>query len=125
MYERLNALESLVNTCCQNSQSKTVVDPAFSKNVELNNAKAIVLNQNMPNPFSENTVITFQIPETVNNAQIMFADNNGNIIKTVEISERGFGELKVYAANLSSGSYVYYLVCDGKTIDTKRMVCTK
>ncbi|MFH0865488.1 MAG: tail fiber domain-containing protein, partial [Bacteroidota bacterium] len=93
--------------------------------VELVTENAIILNQNDPNPFAEETNITYSLPDNVNEAKIMFYDNNGKIIKTVELIGRGDGTLHVYASNLSSGIYAYALVADGKVIDTKKMVCTK
>jgi hypothetical protein len=93
--------------------------------VELATENLIILNQNDPNPFAEETDITYFLPETVNNAKMMFYDNTGRIIKAVELQGTGNGTLHVYASNLSSGIYVYALIVDGKVIDTKKMVCNK
>ena len=71
------------------------------------------------------TTISFQIPETVQSAKIVFIDNLGNLIKQVEINERGHGELIVYAQDLSAGLYTYYLVANGQTIESKKMVLSK
>jgi hypothetical protein len=92
--------------------------------VELNNY-AIVLDQNSPNPFAEQTTITYKIPVDVKDAQLFFYDNNGRVLKVVQITERGEGSLLVYASNLSSGTYTYSLVADAKLIDTKKMHCQK
>lgn len=91
-------------------------------NVELSNKENIVLNQNVPNPFAERTVITFSIPESVGQAQIHFYDGTGKLINTVDINERGNGQINVFANDLSTGVYTYSLVADGKIISTKRMV---
>ena len=93
--------------------------------VELVNSSAIILNQNVPNPFAEKTLITYFIPESVNQAQILFYNDLGEILKTVDIKEKGKGQLTVYASNLSSGTYTYTLLADGNVVDTKKMVCTK
>jgi hypothetical protein len=90
--------------------------------VELRNELAIVLDQNVPNPFAETTVITYSIPAAVTRAQIHFYDASGNLIKTVEITERGDGQLNVFGQDLSSGLYTYTLVTDGQLIATKKMV---
>lgn len=90
--------------------------------VELNNGESIVLNQNVPNPFAEKTVITYTIPQSVQEAQIVFYDATGSLIKTIDIRERGNGQINVYAQDLSSGTYTYSLVADGKVVATKRMV---
>jgi hypothetical protein len=55
----------------------------------------------------------------------MFYDNTGKILKSVELTGTGNGTLHVYASNLSAGLYMYSLVADGITIDTKKMVCAK
>ncbi|PCJ86711.1 MAG: hypothetical protein COA57_05740 [Flavobacteriales bacterium] len=98
-------------------------DGQFSSQiVELRDAKAIILNQNDPNPFKENTTISYFIPEETGQAVIMFYDNLGRIVKEIQVEDKGFSELKVYASDLSNGIYTYSLVADGKIIDSKKMV---
>ena len=46
----------------------------------------------------------------------------GEIIKEILITEKGKGQLNVYASDLSSGIYTYTIVVDGITIDTKKML---
>lgn len=46
-------------------------------------------------------------------AKIMFYDNNGRVLKSVPVIERGASSLLVYASNLSSGTYIYSLIADG------------
>ena len=96
--------------------------------VELENIHAIVLNQNEPNPFAEQTTITWNVPAPEKgalDAVLMFYDNTGSILKTVKINETGGGSLLVYGSKLSSGIYTYSLVVNNKTIDSKRMVKSK
>ncbi len=95
---------------------------ANSIDVKLRNGEIIVLNQNVPNPFAEKTIITYFIPESIGKAQIHFYNNEGGLINTVEIKERGNGQINVYADDLSSGIYTYSLIADGRFISTKRMV---
>jgi len=91
-------------------------------NVNLSDRNAIVLNQNVPNPFAESTVITFSIPASVQKAQIHFYDGQGKLINSVDVLERGNGQLNVFANDLSTGVYTYSLVADGQIVATKRMV---
>jgi hypothetical protein len=93
-----------------------------SQAVSLSDKNVIVLNQNVPNPFAESTVITYNVPMDFNKAQINFTTNDGTIIKTVDVISKGEGRLNVFANDLTNGSYIYSLVVDGKVIDTKRMV---
>ncbi|HNQ68730.1 MAG TPA: tail fiber domain-containing protein, partial [Bacteroidales bacterium] len=90
---RLNNLEQFVFDNLGEIEAKTTKPADFQQEVVLENKMAIVLNQNVPNPFREQTTISFQIPETVKEAKIVFIDNLGNILKQVEIQERGCGEL--------------------------------
>lgn len=91
-------------------------------NVTLSNDENIVLNQNVPNPFAESTVITYSIPASVQQAQLLFYDGFGKLMKTVDINERGAGRVNVFGSDLSSGRYSYSLVADGKIVATKFMV---
>jgi hypothetical protein len=73
---------------------------------------SIILLQNDPNPFSEETKINYTVPGSVLEAKIIFFDNAGHIIQTVKINERGSGQLNVYASNLASGMYSYSLMVE-------------
>lgn len=123
---QLAQLTVLMNSCCQNTSSRTnttanntVID------VELSDKDIIVLNQNVPNPFAEQTTIAYSIPEKSGFAQIIFNDMKGQIIKVVDIKTKGKGQLNVFANDLSTGMYTYSLYVDGKLIDTKKMVKTE
>ena len=88
----------------------------------LSDRNAIVLSQNVPKPFAESTVIQYNIPADMHQAQIHFYDNLGKLISSVDITERGNGELKVFANDLSTGIYTYNLVADGKSLPLKKMI---
>lgn len=125
---RLTNLEGIVAGCCSSQRHSNPGggDQGNSSmiDVELKNAKTIILNQNVPNPFAEQTTITYFITDDVKKAQIMFYDNKGTVLKIVDINEKGAGQINVYAADLSSGNYTYTLIADGKVIDTKKMIKT-
>lgn len=90
--------------------------------VMLSDKNTIVLDQNVPNPFAENTVISYNIPRSFNKAQILFFSYDGKIIKTIDINEPGRNSLNVFANDLSKGMYSYKLVVDGETVDAKKMI---
>jgi len=115
--KQIDELKTLViaqNTAPANSDNK--------QSVELSDKNVVVLNQNVPNPFAETTVITYNIPADFSNAQVLFYDNNGKLIKTVDVKAKGKGVLNVFANDLTNGIYSYSLVVDGIITDTKRMV---
>lgn len=123
---RLTALENAIAACCSNasvrSNNNTNQTTLNQLDVELSDKDAIVLNQNVPNPFAEQTTITYNVPASVGKAQIIFFNNLGQVIQTVDIKTRGKGKVNVFASDLSSGLYNYTLVADGKVIDSKKMV---
>jgi hypothetical protein len=82
----------------------------------------IILNQNIPNPFSDKTVISFFIPEDVDEAQIVVHNDMGILVKTFNIKSRGEGNITFYANNLRKGLYSYSVIADGKLIDSKKMI---
>ncbi len=129
MENRLEELEARMNTCCQRGAAKTDEDGGSGNSngdntnrmtVELSSMQVIVLEQNVPNPFAEQTSISYFIPDDVRSAQIIFSDMLGRNIKTVEVTT-GYGIMTVFASNLSSGQYTYSLLIDGKVAETKKM----
>jgi hypothetical protein len=92
----------------------------YSQSVALE-GKSLILEQNIPNPFIDRTVINYFIPESVTEAQIKIYDNIGRLLKVVSAEGRGEGELILDTRNLGAGIYTYSVVADGKVVDTKRM----
>jgi hypothetical protein len=121
---RLNNLENCINALnlCNQNQPSQMAQPTTGQTITLNTVQSIVLNQNVPNPFAEQTVISYSIPESVQKANILFYDSNGKMINNVEIKERGNSQLNVFANDLSTGIYTYSLVADGQIVATKKMV---
>ncbi|MBK9318690.1 MAG: T9SS type A sorting domain-containing protein [Bacteroidetes bacterium] len=117
-----SASQRLMNDGSTLENQNTKSEVGNKQKIVLSNQQGIILNQNDPNPFTESTRITFQIPDEVKNAKIIFTSTSGTIINTAIINERGVGELEVYSSELSKGLYNYTLVCDGQVIATKKMV---
>ena len=80
------------------------------------------MDQNKPNPFSESTVITLNIPSETQSATIFIYDMSGKQVQSIPVSERGETNITVYARNLTAGMYIYTLVVDGKVSVTRRMI---
>ena len=124
-----NCLSGILPYLCQLSQSAVQANTPSAQeevrknlNVTLNNRTTIILDQNVPNPFAEQTVINFSIPATVMKAQILFYDGNGKLMQSVDVTERGLGSITVFGSDLSFGTYTYTLVADGQVVATKKMV---
>src|SRR6185369_13283163 len=83
------------------------------------------LQQNIPNPFTNSTIINYTLPQTYSSAKIIITDKNGKILKESNISGSGNGSLKVDASLLASGGYQYSLYINNKLVDTKQMMIGK
>lgn len=81
-----------------------------------------VLEQNIPNPFDATSAIGYYVPHDVNQADIVFSNNVGQIVDRITITQKGDGEVSVNASGYASGMYYYTLYLDGKKIDTKKMI---
>ena len=110
---------------------------ASSTTIKLSNTENTILNQNSPNPFAQQTTITYKLPDNVKTAKLLFSDAQGELIKAVDITSpggrshgrddedaecAGKGQVFVFADDLREGVYTYALVVDERTVDSKRMV---
>ena len=95
---------------------------APSNNISISSAK---IEQNIPNPFKQNTAINYYLPQNAGNAFIKVTGINGETIKTVTLTATGSGQFTLQTASLSAGTYSYSLYVGGKLIDTKKMLVTK
>jgi Chaperone of endosialidase len=121
---KIDELQAQLNSCCIASadiRSMPSDENVVAQEIRLSN-QSIVLNQNVPNPFAEQTTISYSINEDFSKAQILFYDANGRLIQVTDIAGKGFGQLNIFADDLTTGVYSYALVVDGKVIETKKMV---
>lgn len=81
-----------------------------------------VLEQNVPNGFSNKTSIKYFIPQSVKTAVIDIYTSAGVKVSSHLVSERGVGELVISADKYRSGVHVYDLVMDGKSAGARKML---
>jgi hypothetical protein len=120
LQEQITDLKKQINT----SQSASDISEANSTNFKFANATAS-LEQNTPNPFNSSTVIRYNIPASVSNAQIMVTNASGNMIKRFTLNNKGAGSVTIKPGELAAGSYYYTLITDGKKADSKQMILNK
>jgi len=90
-------------------------------------AKSVELLQNKPNPADEATMISVMVSEQVNykDAYISIRDVNGKEVKRSPITlNKGVNEMIYDHGYNMSGTFIYTLIIDGKSIQSKRMVFT-
>jgi len=103
--------------------STLVVTDKNSLPAEIQN-KAYALSQNNPNPFSDNTTISYSIPATAGKAILAVFDLNGKMLLQYNL-QQGKNTIVVQGNTLSAGMYLYSLIADGQEVLSKRMVLTK
>ena len=89
-------------------------------NLSENNNKAF-MEQNIPNPFTDQTIIRYQLPVGVNNAIIMVMDLNGKLIKNYAVNNNQ-SEIVIKASEIGKGFFIYSLVQNGQELVTKKMI---
>ncbi|OQP59938.1 hypothetical protein A3860_35430 [Niastella vici] len=114
------ALQSQVNDMLQ--QLTNLKNSIIATSI---NSALPALKQNSPNPFNNNTVISYYLPPTIKYAQLVVSSVNGQILKNIPLKSYGEGQVTINAGELAAGSYFYTLTVDGQRIDTKQMILTK
>jgi hypothetical protein len=89
---------------------------------QINENKGLALLQNRPNPFKDETLISFNLPESTY-ATLTIYDVDGRTLKVVEGNyDAGYNEVGVSASELGATGVMYYrLMTDNGTI-TKTML---
>lgn len=119
---QIEELKQLVKNLSQNISSSAVSDDASAKTaVSLTNSK---LDQNIPNPLTNTASISYTVPANAKNVQLLITSNTGKMVKQFALTT-GKGVVNIDASSLSSGSYNYSLVVDGKIIESKKMVVAR
>jgi hypothetical protein len=118
--QKLQDLQQLMNECC--------ISHSEGSNLKVTGImpqSSAKLYQNNPNPFSEITVIRYELSPQGRNAKMIIRDLNGRIVYEETLRAAGSGELKLTANQLNAGTYTYTLIEGDTTIDSKLMVITK
>jgi hypothetical protein len=115
---RLNAFDGDLQNCCFNAGQATGVT---SNNADAQSAIP-TLEQNIPNPFRDNTTIKYYLPSDSRVATISISDMNGLQLKQFDLQGNGFGQVLISGGSFAAGTYVYTLTVNGKQVDSKRMM---
>jgi len=95
------------------------IKPGFVGINELE-SKGFALNQNVPNPFSKDATISYQLIKDANSVTFTVTDIMGRVISS-EKANANTGTHTVKLGSYAAGVYYYTLNVDGKTI-TKKMI---
>lgn len=81
--------------------------------------------QNAPNPFTEKSVINYNIPPASNQAVLKIYSADGKELNSYSLPSKGAGQIEINGNTLAAGIYNYTLFIDGKATDSKQMIITK
>jgi hypothetical protein len=77
-----------------------------------------------PNPAKSSTTIKYQLPDGVNQGDLVFYDLQGKEIKSFTV-DRTFDSLLVSTNDLAAGTYLYVLRAGGNYVGSKKMIIIK
>lgn len=83
------------------------------------------LGQNIPNPTSNTATIRYTLPAGSLKAQLVINDNNGKMLRQIDLGKTGNGMINIETSAFSTGTYSYSLFVNGKLLDTRKMVIVK
>jgi hypothetical protein len=116
---RLNAFDTDLQQCCFEHSAAQPSSSALLPSAQ----ESPKLEQNIPNPFHENTTIKYYLPSNTRTASIVITDQSGVQLKQFDLSGgKGFGQVLISGGAFAAGTYIYTLTVDGKVVDSKRMV---
>jgi hypothetical protein len=119
--EKIVTMEKEMEVLKQAVQTLSGSNPAKAAPVT---AAGYELKQNVPNPFSEASVIYFTAPAAEKNLSLAIFDLNGRMITQFN-NLSGKTQVTVNANELQAGIYIYSLLAGGQEMLSKRMVVTK
>ncbi|MCU0435056.1 MAG: tail fiber domain-containing protein [Bacteroidia bacterium] len=118
--QRIEKLEAMMANMGGNATPAGTFQDQLPVNPSLGN-----LQQNIPNPFNQQTVINYTVAENAGVAMLTIYDLNGRQIRSEQLNQRGAGQFTINANELAPGMYIYALIVDGKAADSKRMIVTE
>jgi hypothetical protein len=117
--KQISDLREMLNDLCTNGCAG--FNPNGNNQSPNQNA---ALHQSIPNPSFGIVSIGYLINIPYTNASINVVTMDGVLISSYPISGQGSGSVSFDCNNVASGTYKYYMVVDGKIIDTKTIVIT-
>ncbi len=106
--------DCLITEMRQGSNSYTDDGISIVKSIitDVNNSSKIIIKQNSPNPFNENSFVEFYLPES-SFVNVFIYNSLGEKIKTLKSMEYSMGwhKLRINSKDISAGMYYYKFIC--------------
>lgn len=78
----------------------------------------------LPNPTNQNTTIDYKLPDSANQGEIVFYNQQGTEIKRFKV-DRTFDSLLISTTDIPAGTYFYQLLTGSNVITGKKLVVIK
>jgi len=121
----LKLLKSEMNSLKGNKNKSLFINTQSDTTIVLDYENQPKLYQNNPNPFNNNTDISYFLPESIKTAYLKIFTSSGIEIKSIILNKRNIQSITINANELPAGIYIYSLICDGVQLDSKQMILTK
>ena len=115
----IEQLKTIQAECCGSVGANSTTG---SNNNAGNSTDQPSLAQNVPNPFTQSTVISYYLPASTPNAVITIRSLTGTTLQSFNIAAAGHGQITVSQGTLAPATYEYDMIVNGKLIDSKKMV---
>lgn len=124
LQQQINELRSMI---VSNQSTPVPLNAGVNGQQSMVNSQqsAAALSPNVPNPFTNSTSISYNLPASYSSAKIIITDKNGITLKQISLNAKGKGNVQVDASTLAAGAYQYTLYVDGRVINSKQMVLAK
>ncbi|MEM8528316.1 MAG: tail fiber domain-containing protein [Bacteroidota bacterium] len=116
--KRMEALDQLMQTVLKQIENRASIIQQSTLH------QKAYLEQNQPNPFSEDTTIKYFIPSTAKQAILKVFTTEGRLIESLDLDLQAT-DITLNNASLPAGNYIYTLIVDGVQMDSKTMLLTK
>lgn len=124
MKSRVAAIETALSQCCNAFEGNAIGTKSETRMASAAAEKA-TLEQNVPNPFTERTLIKYFIPQQSVYASLRIYKMDGTEVLNIKIDNKGFGQSEISGGTLAAGIYTYILLVDGKVADSRQMILSK
>jgi len=86
---------------------------------------AAQLYQNAPNPTEGTTLIGYFLPQEATSAQLKVYSMAGLEVQSIDLKERGKGQVSLSVGRLAAGQYIYHLLVDGQSVASKKLLLNR
>ena len=112
-------LKNDMQSCCLNHSSAHTQDK-----LQQSPGEKAYLEQNAPNPFTDQTVIRYYLPASSTGLlKVMSLD--GKEMYAQPLTKTGYGELTISASTMAAGTYTYTLMVNGKAVESRIMILSE